>query len=482
MSAIIRKILPKNQFARSVSVLAGGTAGSQLLAICVAPVVTRLFSPEDFGLLAVYGGLLGLFTVVASLRYELAILLPEDTQEAANVAVLSLLIVVAVSVLSVFVVLLGDISIPALLGVPILSRYFWLLPIGVLLIGVYQVFGSWALRTKSFGAISGTRLKQSVTSIVIQLVGYKLGPLALLLSHAAGQGMGGLTLGRVAMQSPQFRHVRFSGIVAAAKRYRQFPIYSTWSGLLHMGGNQLPPLMFAALFSPYAAGLYALTSRVLSMPMSLIGSSISYIFLADLPKAYREKRVSELAAAVQQKLAHIAMPPTLILLIAGPQLFAFVFGENWREAGTFSQWMAPWLYVAFITAPLDTIFDVLEKQHQQLVFEVILFATRITTIVAGSLIGDLITTVALFSIGSMLCWFGCLLWITISAGNPVRSLIKPTVTALAWGILCTMPLALSLWLPQNTDLWLYGLALTTVLVNTRLYFSFRKDYFLQSEK
>lgn len=474
-STIIHKFLPKNQFARGVSVLVGGTAGSQLLVMLAAPIVTRLFSPEDFGVLAVYAGILGMFTIIASLRYELAILLPEDNQEAANVAVLSLLIVVAVSIASAVVALLGNTSIPAILGVPVLSRYFWLLPIGVLLVGVYQVFNFWALRTKSFAAISGTRLKQSLTSIIIQLLGYTLGPVTLLVSHAAGQGIGGISLGKVALRYPQFRHVRLGGIVAAARRYRQFPMYSTWSGLLNAAGNQLPSLMFAALFSPAAAGLYALTTRVLSMPMAIIGSAIGNIFFANLAEARREKRLPQLVAAVQEKLAHIVMAPTLILLIAGPQLFSFVFGESWREAGTFAQWMAPWLYVVFITSPLGALFDVLEKQHRELIFETILFATRITTIAVGALTGDLITAVALFSVGSMLCWVGYLLWITVSSGNPVRSLIKPTVTALVWGVLCVLPLALSLWLPQNRNLWLYGLALTSALMSARLYFSFCKE-------
>ncbi|HEY9459863.1 MAG TPA: oligosaccharide flippase family protein [Paralcaligenes sp.] len=474
-SAIIRKILPKNQFARGVSILVGGTAGSQLLAICAAPVVTRLFSPADFGVLAVYAGLLGLFTVIASLRYELAILLPEDNQEAADTATLSLLVVVAVSVLSIIIVFLGDESIPTLLGVPVLSHYFWLLPIGLLLVGIYQVFNYWALRTKNFTVITGARLKQSLTSIAIQLLGYPLGPVALLISHAAGQGMGVFSLGKAALRYPQFRHVSFSGIVAAAKRYRQFPIYSTWAGLLNSGGNQLPSLMFAALFSPAAAGLYALTSRVLNMPMIMIGSAIGNVFFTNLAEAHREKRLPQLVAAVQEKLAHVVMPPTLVLLIAGPQLFAFVFGESWREAGIFSQWMAPWLYVVFITSPLGALFDVLERQQQELIFETALFITRIATIAVGALIGDLITTVALFSLGSMLCWLGYLLWITVSSGNPARSLIKPTVTALAWGALCMTPLALSVWLPLNRNLWFYGLALTGVLVGMRLYFSFYKE-------
>ena len=51
----LRRLLPKNAFARGVSVLVGGTAGAQLLTILAAPLLTRLYGPEDFGLVAVNG-------------------------------------------------------------------------------------------------------------------------------------------------------------------------------------------------------------------------------------------------------------------------------------------------------------------------------------------------------------------------------------------------------------------------------------------
>ncbi len=473
-STIVRDLLPENQFARSVGTLVGGAAGSQLLVMVTAPIVTRLFSPEDFGLLAVYAGLLGMLTSIASLRYEVAIVLPEDKQEAANLAVLSLLIVAAMSALTVIVALLGNTSIPAILGVPALSHYFWLLPIGVFAVGSYQVFSFWALRTKSFTAISGTRLKQSLTLIAIQLIGYPLGAVALLIGHAAGQGMGGFSLGKAALRHLEFRHVRFSGIAAAAKRYRRFPIYSTWSGLFNSAGVQLPALMFAALFNPAAAGLYVLTNRILSMPMWLIGGAIGDIFFTNAADAYREKRLAALVAVVYEKLAQIAMPPALVLLIAGPDLFAFVFGENWREAGVFAQWLAPWLYIGFVGSPLSALFDVMEKQGLELFFETLLFVMRIVAIVAGALTGSLTVTIALFSISGVISRVIRLIWIAICSGNTLASLIKPTATALIWSIICAIPLALGLWMPQDGHIWLVGLAVTGLLISSRFFYLLRK--------
>ena len=468
--------MPKNQFARGVSVLVGGTAGAQLLMVLAAPLLTRLFTPEDFGLLAVYGGFLAIFTVIASLRYELAIPLPEDPQEAANVAVLSLLVVTVISLLSAFIVFFAGEPLAQLLGVPILARYFWLLPVGVFFVGFYQVFNYWAIRNKNFKAIANTRIKQAITTLVVQLIGYKLGAGVLLLGQTAGQGMGGFSLSKSAFKGAHFRAVRPAGVIAAAKRYRHFPIFSTWGGLFNTAGTQLPPLMFAALFSPVAAGLYALAHRVLAMPMSVIGSAIGNVFLANAAEAHREKRLAFLVAQVHERLSHIAIPPVLVLIIAGPEIFALIFGSQWREAGSFAQWMAPWLYVVFITSPLSTLFEVMEKQKYGLLFQIVLLVMRTGTIVVGGLLLSLELTIALFSIVSTLCWICFLYWINSAVGNNLATLLKPTGLALIWGCVCTFPLAIGLMIFPKNLTWVVFLAISGSLICGRYFFLLRKVF------
>jgi len=474
LSAALTGLRPRGTFARGVGTLIGGTAGSQLLTMLAAPVVMRLFSPTDFGMLAVYAGLLGIVTVVASLCYELAIPLPDTHQEAANIAVLALVIVVAISALSLLIVAWAGGPITHMLGVPKLARYFWLLPIGIIMVGVYQVFNLWALRTKSFSAITGTRLKQSLTSVAIQIGGYSFGPVALLVAHAAGQGMGGLSLGRAALRFSEFRHVSLAGMAATMHRYRHFPIFSTWAGLLNSGGVQMPSLMFAALFGPQAAGLYVLTNRVLSMPLTVVGSAIGTYLFATGAEARRQNRIAPLVADVYGKLANIAMPPAMVFLLAGPNLFAFVFGESWREAGEFARWLSPWLYVAFVTSPLNVLFDVLERQRLELYFEILLFTLRAIAIIFGAWTGDVLLTVGLFSLGGVAARVTTLIWLAIVSGNPITMLIRPTLTAAAWSMACSIPLALALWFRPEGDLWLIGTIATGLLISMRLMHLFHK--------
>jgi O-antigen/teichoic acid export membrane protein len=292
VKAGIRNLLPKNTFVRGVSVLVGGTAGAQLLTVLAAPIIARLYSPEDFGLLAVYASLLGLIGVVASLRYELAIPLPESDEEAAHVVVLSLLIVFGMTVLAAIVMAIFGSSIANALGVPALTDYLWLLPVGVLLGGVYNVFNYWAVRTKSFTTIAGTNIRQAVVSLVIQLAAFKLGGVALLFAQVAGQSVGATALALPALKRNIFAGVNSIDILKYFSRYRKIWLFSSLSGLVNTASAQIPVLMLTTLFNPAAAGFYSLANRVLAVPMSLIGGAIGQVVFGGISGAVRENKTS----------------------------------------------------------------------------------------------------------------------------------------------------------------------------------------------
>lgn len=474
----IKKLLPKGQFARGVSVLVGGTAGAQALMVLAAPLLTRLYTPEDFGLLAVYGGLLALFCVIASLRYELAIPLPESNTEAANVLVLCLVIVLMMTGISAFMVFIAGEQIANALDTPKLASYFWLLPIGVLLSGCYDVFNYWAVRTKSFGDIAKTRISQTLATLAVQLLGYKLGGIALLFGQVGGRGVGSIRLARSAIQYKEFNSWSWPGVWQAAKRYKQFPIFSTWSGLFNTAGTQLPPLMFAALFSTGAAGLYALAHRVLAMPMSILGDAIGKVFFSNAAVAYREGRLAPMVEKVHRKLAEIAMPATLMLVIAGPELFALVFGQNWREAGEFARYMAPWLYMVFITSPLSTLFSVLERQRLGLLFQAALLVVRLIAILIGAYwLKALLPTVMLFSLVSALFWVGFLVWVCLVSGNQLAAIVRPTLMAFIKSLACLLPVLLAtLMSPVSVFLLYIALGITGVLLALYYFLLYRKAY------
>lgn len=421
--------------------------------------------------------MLALLTVVCSLRYELAIPLPQDDIEAANVVILCLLLVVVCAFLSGLLVAFLATPVTSYLGVPVLASYLWLLPVGVIVAGGYTVLNYWAVRTKQYGTVARTRISQAVAMLVIQLTAYKLGGLALLLGQVAGQGTGTVSLAQAACGAPAFRQVTWVGIRHAAARYKHFPLFSTWEGLSNSAGVQLPPLLFAAFFSPAAAGLYSLANRVLSLPMTLVGNAIGQVFFANAAQAHRDGKLGPLVAQLHAKLAHIGLPPALLLMLLGPDLFGLVFGQTWRQAGEFARWMAPWLYLVFVSSPLSTLFAVTETLKQGLAFQIILLLSRVGAIGVGAWHGDLMLTVMLFTGVSALCWLGFLFWVARIAGNTPGTMIMPTLSAGALAVLCAAPV----FVAKASDsgdayLWLYALAISLMLIAARYWQLLRKAY------
>ena len=199
------RILPGHGFARSITVLAGGAALGQGVALLASPILTRLYSPEDYGVLGVYAAILGMITVVASLRYEYALPLPEDDATAANVLAVCLLLLCGTVALASILVLCWGREIVRWVDAPALERYLWLLPLGMLGAGAYQILNYWTVRKRNFSRLAGTRITRGAGRAVIQ-IGMGLthvGPLGLVLGQIAGETAGTASLARAAWRGEE---------------------------------------------------------------------------------------------------------------------------------------------------------------------------------------------------------------------------------------------------------------------------------------
>jgi O-antigen/teichoic acid export membrane protein len=417
----------KKGFFRNVAVLAGGTALGHTIALLASPILTRLFPPEAFGELSVFVSILSILAVVVALRYELAIPLAEDDKVAANLLFLSLLIVLGTSLLlGLLVWFLGD-RIVDYMNVQSLRPYLWLLPVGLLALGMTTVFNYWVLRKEAFPAIARAKLSNSLSLVLTQvslgLLG--LGSLALIVGYVIGQIVGGGTLifSTRPITRESVRAVSPANLRQAGKRYRRFPLFSSWSAVLNALSRQIPLLILASLFGPTIAGLYAFANRLLQTPMSLIGLSIAQVFYSGAAEANRQGKIASLTESVFRRLLQIGMPVLLLVGLSAPEVFAFVFGEEWRQAGVYAQWLALWLLLVFVSSPLSTLPSILEKQGQELAFQVTLLVCRIVALGIGGWLQDANLAIGLFALVSAVCWFGFMLWNMRLSGNGVRKVL-----------------------------------------------------------
>lgn len=399
---MIKRALPEDRFARNVFTLVFGTAVGQLIAIAGTPVLTRLFSPTQFGMLAVFSSLLSIVSVIGGLRYELAIPLPRSDRAASSVLALALACVAGISLLAAAVIIWQGDRFAVLLGTPDLAAFFWLLPIAIALSGAYQAFSYWATRVGAFREISATKVQQGLAGMLVQ-IGSGLAhssTLGLLAGSVMGQSVGLLRLVRV-FKGPKLAW-RLRSILATGRRFSDFPTFTSLAALTNSAGHSLPPLVLASFFSPSVAGLYLLAQRLGSQPLTLIGRSVAQVFLSGAATARRVGRLGELTASSFHSLLVVGVLPISLLSYVGPVAFALVFGEKWRDAGTYLQLLSPWLIAQFLVSPLGTLFVIVERQKLGMHLQILLLMVRIGSLLLGALYADVFLALALFGISSAL--------------------------------------------------------------------------------
>lgn len=409
--------------------LVTGRVAVQIIVFLTAPVITRLYNPEHFGIFHLFLSVTAIIVTIASLRYESAIVLPPDEKDAVNIVALSSILVIGCSLMTlVGVALLGH-SLTQHLGVPELRLYLWLVPLVVLTDGLLSVFSYYTFRRKQFGrtAFSGVLagIVNAAVKIAIGTAG-KAGPGGLIGAQILGSLIGSIVL--IANNFKQEKGLLLANISIArmkrlASRYRDFPIYSSWSGLLSTMSAQMPLFFLAYYFSPVVVGFYALGYRMVRVPMGLIGGAISKVFLQKLSEERNKSgSVATVVDEVFKRLVSIGLFPTLVLTIIGKDFFVVVFGQNWAEAGVYLQYLAPWMFLIFITSPLSNIFSVLEKQVQGLTFNVMLFISMLIVLIVGGISGNPRFAIMLLALNGVVFWIWLCLWVMRLAGiSPVKT-------------------------------------------------------------
>lgn len=363
-------------FVRRVSVLAGGTALGQLVIAVSSPLITRLYSPEDVGLLAVFISILAPILALASFRYDVAIVLPRQDSTAIQLVYLSLCLVMVSALFAASALLVIGPELASSLKVPQLKGYLWLLPVSIVGGGFFQTLSYWGIRKKSFKTIGQARLLQSVVLVLTQITLGVLSvvPSGLFAGDALSRGFGTSRLAREALKHaadlgpPCSRSLR-----NVAHRYRRFPQFSVGPAVLNTLSLQLPALILSYQFGATPVGMFAIGQRILGGPLSMVSTAVGQVFLGD---------TAEAAHVAPESLANRFIRAARVLAIVGaavvvpvaataPWLFRSVFGDDWQTAGRYLQFLAPMFIMQFVSSPMGSILDVLERQDLHVYREII---------------------------------------------------------------------------------------------------------------
>lgn len=416
----------KSTYAFNVFKLITGNTVAQGLTVLASPVLTRLYSPEAFGLMTLFISITGILKVISCLRYEFSIVLPKSDEDGANLLGGSLLVVTAVTIFSVVLLLIGGVPLLGLLNARELAPFLWMMPLTIFSGGIFLALNYWNTRTKNFGRLSIAQVINSLTVVIGQLT---LGFVGLVSSgsmigaYVMGAFLAAVVLGgQIWRDDGKFllKTVRFRFIVEQLKRYRKFPLYDSWAALLNNISWQLPSFLLAMFFSQTEVGYYALSFRLLNLPMSLIGISIGQVFFQRAAEAKIRGELSSVVESNFRYLVVIGLMPFFLLSIVGNELFSVVFGANWSEAGVYAQILSIWIFFWFISSPLSTLFRVLEKQKFSLILNIVIFVTRILALSIGGMLGSARLALILFAASGVLLYGFLSISIGIASGVPQR--------------------------------------------------------------
>jgi len=443
MAQLLANLGDDSGFRGPVLKLLTGTGFSFILAYLAKTVLLRMYAPGDFGIYAAIFALVGILTPLVTLRYEDAIMLAPTPRRSAHALVLAFGVLVVSSTLF-FGLIPARYAIENLFGEPSLAEWIWLVPVVLFVQRSAKTLELWLTKAESFNLISVGHVVHSttMTALRIGLGVVRPSPGGLIYGFAAGHLAQGMLYARPVLASFRTalaadghnasRRIHPAMVRALARRYRKFPLYTTPAAMIAAGVSQIPALLLLYYFDKEVLGIYSQSFAVLLIPLSQVAMVISQVFFVRAVEARKAGTLATLSANVHRRTVLMAWIPTSILMLAGGDIFAFLFGSPWRPSGDYLLYLGPWILLTAISSPLTRLFDVLERQRYELVIAVGMFIVLTGAMILGGQTGLPERAILYLGLGGALVRTIQLVLLLRLAGVSVRTMIRPYLVYAAW--------------------------------------------------
>jgi O-antigen/teichoic acid export membrane protein len=379
----------RSEFTKNIFTLASGTAVAQAVTLVISPVLSRIYTPEDFGMFAFYMSIVAAFTLIATFRYEMAVMIPKEEASSVTIIYLSLLIDFLLCIFLLIVIIILGLAIPTNFPINKLLRiWLYILPVMVFFQGSSNVFQHWFNRQKRYRILAHAKIINSTGTNGFTLL------LGLI-----GAGTWGLFIGNLFgififnlffiykiywLDREKFKHFNKTEIVPLAKKHKDLPLANTPQAFLEMLQMNGIIYLLQIFFNSMTIGLYSFAMRILQAPMWLIVTSVAQVFYKEASENYQMGMdITKTVKKTMKMTAIVGLPALISLVIAGPALFSFVFGKQWSEAGVYARILAPWLYFDFIRYSVAQTTLIVNKIRPMFFFSIIGNIIVILSLVTG---------------------------------------------------------------------------------------------------
>jgi len=378
-----------------------GTFIAQLIPVIISPVLTRIYSPEHFGVFSLFLSIVSFLSVIVTGRYELAIMIPAEEDKAKDVVTLTLIITAVGTVISGILILIFGEAFLSFFNLTAFPQILWFIPATVFFTGFYQIFNYWENRLSRYRILSINRILRSViTSVLSIYLIYFVSPFyGLIIAYFTGLSISTIFLGFDFLRNLERSNFSSSKLKSIARRFVGFPKYMLPAHTLNTASSNLPMMFITSFFGVVFSGYFALINRVVIGPMSIITSSYADVFRQQASKLYAEKgEFRQLYLKTAKMLFAISVGPILILILIAPFAFKFIFGDEWAVVGEYARIMAVMFLLQFIANPLASAIIITEKQKIDLIWQIFLFVFSNLSIFIGYYFSSFKLAIILFTV------------------------------------------------------------------------------------
>jgi len=384
MNKIIQRV-KNSTYILQIITLMSGTLMAQIVILAFMPIMTRIYTPSEFGIYSLFFSVTNLLGMVSSLKYEQAIILPKSNRDADALLFLSVIITLFMTLLvTLFIFIFYDFWVEYFSK---LSFMLWFIPLSVLIIGLLQIATTYSNRKKNYKEMASIQVANSMTTVGIQLtsryffrldgliIGKMLGDLLALLLYIKFH----FNKQTLVLKSLSRRRIKLN-----IQKYQDFPKYQFPIVFINFLSQSMPLLMFGILFSPEVAGFYALTARILHAPITLVSGSARGVYYQKASAMYADgKNIYTLHIKTTLGLLKLAIIPFFVVLFFGKEIFSLLFDSKWAVSGLMAQISIFWFLYAFINPSTVVSYNILGLQKIQFRIQIVLLLFRFIAIYIG---------------------------------------------------------------------------------------------------
>ncbi|MDR7329915.1 lipopolysaccharide biosynthesis protein [Corynebacterium guangdongense] len=401
----------QNTLMRRIAMVAGGNTLAQLVTIAFAPIITRIYSPEQYGIQGVFLAAISVLSPIVAFRYPMAIVIAEDEQEAFRVRRLSLLVAGANSFVLGLIIVLAPEQLLSRLGLAELGWLVLLLPIAVLLTACQEIAVYGAIRANQFRSLSMVATVHALLLNGSRAIAGRFSPtgvtLAVISTFGPGLYAAMLSLRRrkvPADEKPGKGDMSWKALLREAKSRKDFPLLRTPTDLIYAAGQGAPVILLSSSFGTAVAGWFTLALTAMTLPSNVVGGAVGNVLYSHYAERWRQ-REPVFRGALKSTLLLVGPGAVLILgSMFAPALFGFFFGQEWREAGEYVRWLAIPTTVIFAQVPAVRLAPVIGRQDFLLVGNIIALAVSLGAVfVSATIWGEPQASVAAFAVSSAVC-------------------------------------------------------------------------------